>query len=494
MLSEAACHALLTPAQMGQADRLAIAGGTPEADLIQAAGKAVADAVMDRWSAVPVVVLCGPGHNGSDGFVAACRLRDAGWPVQVALFGPVDALRDEAAACAQAWGGPLLALEPTAFSEAGLVIDALLGAGLSRPVEGVLLEVIEALNARALPVCSVDVPSGLDGASGRVQGAAVRADLTVTFFRRKPGHLLMPGRALCGELLCVDIGIPAAVLAAIAPDCHANHPDLWIDDFPWPELQTHKYRRGHLLVIGGETLLGASRLSSLGAARIGAGLVTLAVPSSAWAIQATALSSIMVARLPEDGRLAPLLADERRNSILIGPGLGQGAQNCAQVLEILASGRACVLDADAISSFADAPDRLIEALHGACVLTPHEGEFARVFPALGGDRLSRARAAAHASGAVWVLKGADTVIAHPDGRAVINDNAPPTLATAGSGDVLAGCIAGLLAQGMPPFQAACAAVHLHGQAAAGFGPGLIADDLPAELPGVLSALRARVHT
>ncbi|WP_269499548.1 NAD(P)H-hydrate dehydratase [Castellaniella sp. S9] len=484
-------HALLTPAQMALADRLAIEGGIAGVALMEAAGRAVADAVMDRWSATTVCVLCGPGNNGGDGFVAACRLREAGWPVRIALLGRLEDLGGDAALCAQAWGGPIEALGPAALDGAGLVIDALLGAGLSRPLAGAPLAMVEAANRSGLPVCAVDVPSGLDGATGRALGAAVRADVTVTFFRRKPGHLLMPGRALCGELLCADIGIPDAVLDAVQPDCRANHPDLWIGHYPWASLESHKYRRGHLLVVGGDTMLGATRLASQAAARMGAGLVTLAVPPAAWPIQAGALTSVMVACLPENGALGEALADERRNVVLIGPGLGVSMRTRAQTLAVLSTRRPCVLDADAISSFAGAPDLLVEALHEACVLTPHEGEFARLFPGLEGDKLSRARAAARACGAVMVLKGADTVIARPDGQAVINDNAPPELATGGTGDVLAGCIAGLLAQGMRPFEAACAAVYLHGQAAAGFGPGLIAQDLPDELPGVLAALRAR---
>ncbi len=487
-------HVLLTPAEMAVADRLAIEGGVAGLALMEAAGKAVADAVMDRWPSMPVCVLCGPGNNGGDGFVAARRLREAGWTVRVALLGRLEDLRGDAAACAHAWAGPIEALSPAVLDGAGLVIDALLGAGLSRPLEGVTRAVVDALNRSGLPVCAVDVPSGLDGATGRAQGAAVRADLTVTFFRRKPGHLLMPGRAWCGELRCADIGIPDHVLAAVDWNCQANHPDLWVGSYPWPALETHKYRRGHVLMIGGDTMLGASRLAARAAARIGAGLVTLAVPPSVWPIQAGALTSVMVARLPENGSPDEALADERRNALLLGPGLGVSTRSRAQTLAVLSTSRPCVLDADAISSFAKAPDLLIDALHGQCVLTPHEGEFSRLFPNLQGDKLSRARSAALASGAVVVLKGADTVIARPDGLAVINDNAPPELATGGTGDVLAGCVAGLLAQGMAPFEAACAAVHLHGQAAAGLGPGLIAEDLPDELPGVLAALRARVRT
>ncbi|MCZ4330466.1 NAD(P)H-hydrate dehydratase [Castellaniella denitrificans] len=492
-------HALLSPAQMGVADRAAPAAGVSGARLMEAAGAAVARAIRERWAPTPAWVLCGPGNNGGDGFVAARRLRDAGWPVRVFLWGERGALRGDAARAAEAWAGPVEAAMPACLDGAGLIVDALLGAGLSRAPAGDLRTLIDAVNAAVAPVCAIDVPTGLDGASGRCPGAAVRADLTVTFCRRKPGHLLLPGRALCGALICADIGMPDAALGAIVPAAHANHPDLWAALFPWPRSDGHKYRRGHALVVGGERMLGASRLACLAAARIGAGLVTLATPPAAWAIQAGALTSVMVEALPPDGALDQALADPRRNALLIGPGLGRAPQAGRQVLDLLTAGRPCVLDADALSVFAARPAALLDALHGLCVLTPHEGEFARLFgPAPGAgddatpgtedDKLRRARAAARRGGAVVVLKGADTVIAAPDGRCVINDNAPPTLATAGSGDVLAGCVAGLLAAGMPAFEAACAAVWLHGLAADRLGPGLLAEDLPGALPGALAVL------
>ncbi|MGB6242702.1 MAG: NAD(P)H-hydrate dehydratase [Castellaniella sp.] len=478
---------LLSPTQMTAADRAAAAAGVPGTRLMEAAGAAVAQAIQRRWQARPVLVLCGPGNNGGDGFVAARLLQAAGWPVRVALMGDRAALRGDAAWAAQRWTGPVDAIDPAVVAQAGLIVDALLGAGLSRAPDAALDAVIQAVNASGAPVCAIDVPTGLDGATGQCPGAAIRADLTVTFFRRKPGHLLLPGRTLCGELHCADIGIPDAVLGPIAAQVWANAPDLWLSRFPWPGAGDHKYRRGHVLVIGGAVMLGASRLACLAAARIGAGLVTLAVPPAGWAVQAAALTSVMVEPLPQDERLDQALADPRRNALLIGPGLGRSDAARRQVLALLATGRPCVLDADALSVFADHPAVLLDALHARCVLTPHEGEFARLF-AVSGDKLSRARAAAQRSGAMLVLKGADTVIAAADGRCAINDNAPPTLATAGAGDVLAGCIAGLLAAGMPAFEAACAAVWLHGLAADQLGWGLLAEDLPAALPSALASL------
>ncbi len=506
-LARLSLHALLTPAQMGAADRAAPAAGVPGTRLMGAAGAAVARAIRTRWSPTPVCVLCGPGNNGGDGFIVARLLQDAGWPVRVALWGERAALRGDAAWAADTWGGPVEPAVPACLDGAGLIVDALLGAGLGRAPAGVLETLIQAVNTAAAPVCSIDVPTGLDGASGRCPGAAVQAVLTVTFCRRKPGHLLLPGRALCGTLICADIGMPEAALASLVPEAQANHPDLWSGAFPWPRTDGHKYRRGHALVVGGERMLGASRLACQATARIGAGLVTLAVPPAAWAIQAGALTSIMVEALPPDGALDQVLADTRRNALLIGPGLGRAPQGRRQVLDLLATGRPCVLDADALSVFAGQPQALFDALHGLCVLTPHEGEFARLFdpvpgagdeaasragggaaPEAGGDKLQSTRAAARRCGAVVVRKGADTVIAAPDGRCVINDNAPPTLATAGTGDVLAGCVAGLLAAGMPVFEAACAAVWLHGLAADRLGWGLLAEDLPGALPGALAVL------
>ncbi|MGB6006982.1 NAD(P)H-hydrate dehydratase [Castellaniella sp.] len=478
---------LLSPAQMAAADQAAMAAGIGGRRLMAAAGAAVAQAILDRWSCAPVLVLCGLGNNGGDGFIVAQRLRAAGWPVRVALMGDATALRGDAAWAAQGWTGPVESADPTSPAGAGLIVDALLGAGFSRAPDAALDALIEAVNAARVPVCAIDVPTGLDGATGQCPGAVIRADLTVTFFRRKPGHLLLPGRALCGELRCADIGIPPAVLGPIAAQVWANGPDLWLPRFPWPDAGDHKYRRGHVLVIGGAVMLGASRLACLAAARIGAGLVTLAVPPQAWAVQAGALTSVMVESLPSDEGLEQTLADSRRNVLLIGPGLGRSQAARRHVLSLLATGRACVLDADALSVFADQPDVLFDALHPQCVLTPHEGEFARLFPS-SGDKLRRARSATQRCGAVLVLKGADTVIAAADGRCAINDNAPPTLATAGAGDVLAGCVAGLLAAGMPAWEAACAAVWLHGLAADQLGWGLLAEDLPGALPGALASL------
>lgn len=484
--------ALLTPAQMGEADRLTIAGGARGIDLMEKAGLAVADAVSRRFSPRPVAVLCGPGNNGGDGFFAARILAERGWTVRLALLGDVANLRGDAAAAAAPWQRPVEPLTPAALDDAGLAIDAIFGAGLARPVEGQARAVIEAVEHRGLPVVAIDVPSGIDGASGEVRGAAPQAVLTVTFFRKKPGHLLLPGRSCCGETVLAPIGIADAVLDRLAPrpDTAENAPGWWLPDLPRPQLGSHKYTRGHALVAGGAVMTGAARLGARSAARLGAGLVTVAAPEAVYPVYAAALTGVIVQPIGGLDDFRKLLDDKRRNAALIGPGAGVGRETRDKTLAILAAGKRAVLDADALTSFSDAPESLFSAIRSPVVMTPHEGEFARLFEA-GGGKLDRARRAAQRSGAVIVLKGADTVIAAPDGRAAINANAPPELATAGSGDVLAGMVLGLMAQEMEPFAAAAAAVWLHGDAASRVGPGLVAEDLLEALPPALRDLVRR---
>lgn len=491
---------LLTTEEMGRADRLAVEAGMPSLKLMDRAGCGVTRVARAMLGAGRrVAVLCGPGNNGGDGFVAARYLREGGADVAVSLLGEPGALKGDAATMAQRWGGDVAPLSPRVLDGADLVVDALFGAGLARPIAGIAAEVIARLNASSLPVLAVDVPSGLDGTTGQAAGPVVTATRTVTFFRRKPGHLLLPGRMLCGPVVVEDIGIPADVLFHIGINTWANAPGLWRAQFPWPRLEGHKYSRGHAVVVSGPAAhTGAARMGARGALRIGAGLVTVASPEEALLVNAAHLTAIMLLPFAGPEGLARILADKRRNAVLLGPALGVGAATVALVETALASGAATVLDADAVTSFAEHPDKLfaaIAALPRPVVMTPHDGEFARLFPDIeGASKLERARAAAKRSGAVIVLKGADTVIAAPDGRAAINDNAPPWLATAGAGDVLAGFVAGLLAQGMADFEAAAAAVWLHGAAAHAFGPGLIAEDLPESLPEVLRVLHARAES
>ncbi len=490
---------ILSTAEMAEADRLTIAGGTAGPTLMENAGKAVAQAVAGRQSAGGrVVVLAGPGNNGGDGFVAARLLVERGYAVTVLLAGAPDKLKGDAAAAAKAWDRSVTAAKPDELAGADIIVDALFGAGLNRPVSGLAQAMIEAVNAQAAPVVAVDLPSGINGTTGAVMGAAIKAQQTVTFFRKKPGHLLMPGRAHCGKVSVAPIGIPPTVLDRIHPLTFENVPVLWRAKFSVPRAQGHKYDRGHAVVISGPSWsTGAARLAARGALRAGAGLVTIASPRDALAVNAAANLAIMVRPVDGAAELARFLADPRLNAVAVGPGLGVSDATCELVLAALSGDRAVVLDADAITSFAKSPQRLAAAIKArgetATLLTPHEGEFSRYFNVLDADtkvgsKLERARRAAVLIGAVVLLKGPDTVVAAPDGRASIAANAPAFLATAGAGDVLTGVTAGLLAQGMPAFEAASAAVWLHGEAACAFGLGLIAEDLPEQLPGVYRTL------
>jgi NAD(P)H-hydrate epimerase len=479
--------ALLTVQEMARADAAAVARGVPSLRLMESAGMAVANAIRTRYSRRPVLVVCGPGNNGGDGFVVARLLARRGWPVTVGLLGDASNVKGDARVNLDRWRGPVKPLCASLLEGGPLVVDALFGAGLSRDLDGAALDVVEAINARGLECVAVDVPSGIDGNTGEIRGAAPKCALTVTFFRRKPAHVLYPGRACCGETVLADIGIPETVLGeAFLPAAAVNGPSLWT--IPEPVATDHKYRRGHAVVVGGGVMTGAGRLAARGARRIGAGMMTVAAPTEAVAVYQADAPGNIVCPVEAAADLSSMLKDERYNAVLLGAGGGKGAVLASMVLAVLKLGRATVLDADALTSFADNPAMLFEAVQGPVVLTPHTGEFSRLFPDLDGDKLMKTRAAAKRSGAVVVLKGADTVIAGPDGRAVVNTVAPPTLATAGSGDVLAGFILGLMAQGMASFEAACAAVWLHGVAAAVSGPGLIAEDIPEALPAVLAAL------
>jgi NAD(P)H-hydrate epimerase len=477
-------HEVLTTAQMAKADAFAVAHGVPSLTLMEHAGQAVANAIAARFKPCAVTVLCGPGNNGGDGFVVARLLDESGFTVRVSHDCEP---KGDAAAMSERWKGARVALMPTALDGAKLVVDGLFGAGLSRPLEGAYAQVVEALND--LPVVAIDVPSGVAGDTGQTLGAGyVTAALTVTFFRKKPGHLLLPGRALCGEIVVADIGIPPEAADA---RLHENTPSLW--HFPWPKAQAHKYARGHCLVVSGAaSATGAARLAARAALRVGAGLVSVASPPEAVAVNAAHLTAIMIKPFDGAAGLTELLSDKRLNAVALGPGLGVGGETRALVDAALKSGAGVVLDADALTSFQDDPEALFNRLHDRCVLTPHAGEFERLFPGLLDDsasKLEAARAAVRRTGCVVLLKGNDTVIADPGNRCAINANAPASLATAGAGDVLTGLIAGLLAQGMTAFEAACCGAWLHGDAASRFGPGLIAEDVPEMLPQVLAGLR-----
>ncbi len=515
---------VLTAAQMQAVERAAIEPGQVTGlELMERAGQGVVEAIFDAWptlcrrgaspsrspgylgpdegNPLRAVVLCGPGNNGGDGFVVARLLHERGWRVEVFLYGEPDRLPPDARANYERWVelGVVRRFSeaPKGECEADLYVDALFGTGLRRPLEGEVLDWVSACAANpdiAGKTVAVDIPSGLCADSGRALGEwgeTVLAALTVSFHTPKLGHYLESGPFRSGRLAVKDIGLAEQVGDAVrlvnGPGAGLGKADV-----------AHKYSHGHALILsGGPGKTGAARLAARGALRVGAGLVTLGVPPAAQMEVAGQITALMLRRVEGAEGLADLLQDARLNALCIGPGLGRTRAR-ALVSAALASGRPTVLDADALTAFADAPAALLDLLHDECVLTPHGGEFARLFPDIAEklsavpdrgpaySKVDAARAAARRAGCVVLFKGPDTVIAAPDGRCSLNaacyDRAAPGLATAGSGDVLAGFIAGLMARGFAPMQAAETAAWLHVECARQFGPGLIAEDLPEQVP------------
>jgi NAD(P)H-hydrate epimerase len=479
---------ILTVAEMQESDRKTIAAGTAGAVLMEQAGQSVVDIIIQNYAPCPVLVLCGPGNNGGDGFVIARLLQEAGWAVRIAAMKAAADYQGDAALMAKKCGGKFEALSETIdLKETALVIDALFGTGFSKALAPPLAEMLQNIAVAGLPVIAVDIPSGINGDTGAADPATLKALHTVTFHAKKPGHLLLPGRAYCGQIHITDIGITHE--EHTTPPLYENSPALWYPLFPQPQTGDNKYSHGHAVIFGGAKMTGAAKLAAHAAMRSGAGLATILCPPESFDIYAEYKAHLLVEPLADIGEKTAFLQDPRKNAVLIGPGLGVTDETRAAVLAALAAkDKAVCLDADALSVFHDAPDALFSALHDNCILTPHDGEFARLFGSIAGDKIARTRKAAEKSGAVVLLKGADTVIAAPDGRAVINTNAPAFLATAGAGDVLAGIITGLLAQHMPAFEAAAAAAWLHGAAAQKCGRGLVAEDLAEYLPPILKEL------
>ncbi|MBV8682312.1 MAG: NAD(P)H-hydrate dehydratase [Caulobacteraceae bacterium] len=475
---------ILTVAEMTAADHAAVEAGTPSRTLMERAGAAVAEAVIARYPKSPVRVLAGPGNNGGDAYVAGRLLEAKGWPVRLEALVPPKS--EDAISAASDWGRSAEPLKDTA--DGSIVVDGLFGAGLDRPLPPEVARLARNLERTKARVVAIDTPSGLSGDAGRPVGpVCFQASVTVTFHRRKPGHVLQPGRALCGEVVVADIG-----LGATSSKLFENGPELWLDRYPWPSVSAYKQSRGRVGVISGEAWhTGAARLAARGALRIGAGLVTVLSPPESLMVNASHLEAVMLRPFDNDVELEGLAG--QLEAVIIGPAAGVTEATLANVLALARTGAALVLDADALTVFRDEPTDLFSVVDRDDVLTPHQGEFERVFPGLlkaAPERITAVRQAAARAEAVVLLKGPDTVIAAPDGRAAVNMNGTPWLATAGSGDVLAGLIGGLLAQGMDSFLAAAAAVWIHAACADAFGPGLISEDLPNLVPVVLKRLSA----
>ncbi|CAN7171778.1 NAD(P)H-hydrate dehydratase [Phenylobacterium sp. LjRoot225] len=476
-----AARQILTVSETARADAAAIAAGTPGTVLMERAGAAVADAISARFRSQPAIVLCGPGNNGGDGYVIARLLKTRGWPVEVqALSAPSS---EDAKAARDQWDGPVGDL--SGDLPPALFVDAMFGAGLARPLEGAAAVAAQRLASTPEKVVAVDIPSGVQGDTGQASGPSVSAGLTVTFHARKPAHVLEPGRGRCGEIVIADIG-----LGATQSQLFENGPELWLPRFPWPAATAHKHARGRLIVVSGDAWsTGAARLAARGGLRIGAGLVTIFSPREALVSNAAHLEAVMLRGFDTDLELEE--GAEHVDVAVIGPAAGVTETTLLNVLALARTGAALVIDADAISVFRDDPEELFSVLDRDDVLTPHPGEFERLFRGLLAatpDRITAARKAAQRAGAVVLLKGPDTVVAAPDGRAAVNIHGVPWLATAGSGDVLAGFIGGLIAQGMESFEAACAAAWIHAEAGEMHGPGLISEDLPGLAPQVLRRL------
>jgi hydroxyethylthiazole kinase-like uncharacterized protein yjeF len=478
-----AARQILTVSETSAADKTAIAAGTPGAVLMERAGTAVADAICARFDPCPTAVLCGPGNNGGDGYVVARVLKARGWDVWVEQL--AEPASEDAREAASRWDGRTVPLgDPAADAE--LFVDALFGAGLTRPLEGEAARLARALQRARERVVAVDIPSGVSGDTAKPVGeAAFCAALTVTFHARKPAHVLEPGRSYCGEVIVADIG-----LGETRSTLWENGPELWQQRMPWPDSASHKHARGRLIVISGDAWsTGAARLAARSGLRIGSGLVTIYSPPESLASNAAHLEAVMLRPFETDLELEQAAAEV--DAAVIGPAAGVTETTLLNVLALARTGAALVLDADAITVFRDDPEELFSVLDRDDVLTPHPGEFERLFPGLLAatpERITAARRAAERAGAVVLLKGSDTVVAAPDGRAAVNLNGSPWLATAGSGDVLAGFIGGLVAQGMESFEAACAAAWIHAEAAELHGPGLIAEDLPGLSTAVLRRL------
>jgi len=486
---------VVTAAEMRHAEKALFARGVPSFDVMASAGRAVVEAIVQRWPDRfrRALVLAGPGNNGGDGFIVARELGMRGWNVHVAAARSIETYEGDAGRAAAFWGGKPARLEPGVLAglEEGdcLVVDAIFGIGLARPLEGEIKAVVHALHGRPCPIVAVDVPSGIDADTGAMLGAAPRAALTVTFAWPKRGHLLLPGREWARDLVVADIGCRDEDLPDLAATPRVNGEPVWQDALPLPSASDHKYTRGHTLVVGGHAMPGATRLASRAARRIGVGMLTVAAPREAHAFYLSDQPGLIVRAMETARDLEALLEDKRISSILVGSGLPPSAETRGLVETAVASGRPVVIDGGGLTAFGGDLQALARLGRADIVLTPHEGEFARLFAKFEArDKATRAAAAAHESRCTIVLKGADTVIAGPKGASAINMDAPAWLATAGSGDVLAGLVAGLLGQGAGPFEAAAAAVSLHGLAGAAFGPGLIAEDLPELIPEVLRDL------
>lgn len=481
---------ILTADEMKQADLAAVKSGTPAVDLIRSAAAGLAGAIQRNMPPGRVLFLCGKGNNGADGFAAAEILRDKeGWEVRVACLEKVKDLKGDAAKIAKAFGGTTESLNSNlSVHSTDLVIDAVFGTGFEGDLPPELVILFDKIRSKKIPVIAADIPSGINATTGAIAEGTLKPAMTVVFCRKKIAHVLQPARSFCGKQHIALVSIDDETIAALGTQTFENTPALWLNSFPFPRADMHKYDRGHVVVYGGNDRTGAACLAAHAAQRSGAGVVSITSSPDAALVYKLYRASIMVDTWQTPDDYKALMRDERKNTLLLGPGAGADERLKDAVIAALEFNKTLVLDADALTVFKDDPKALFDKLSPQHILTPHEGEFARLFGSLEGSKLARARAAAKTANAIIILKGSDTVIAAPDGTAVINTNAPPILAIAGAGDVLAGLVSGFVAQGMPPFMASLAGVWLQAEAAKTHGIGLTAEDIIHQIPQTLKRL------
>ncbi len=487
-------------------DKMAVDEGVSLSDLMETAGKRSAEIIINEI--VPkiknfnkkIYVICGPGNNGGDGFVVARYLKEEGISIRILSLNSEKELNNVVMQKLKDLDTELENIGEISFSEADVVVDAIFGVGINRPVNKNYVKVFREINKESKLIVSLDIPSGVDTDTGLLMPEAIKADHTITFVYPKLGHYLLPAKKYVGNIHVVDIGIPINVNSKIENGYmfHLNSPDYWISDFKWPAEDDHKYKRGHVLVQSGpESSTGAARLAAISALRIGAGAVTLSSSREALNVNATHLTSVMIKEINNSEEFFNFLDQKKINSLIIGPGCGVNQFTKELTLNALNYKISLILDADAISSFEEESVDFIKALEYSkadVIITPHEGEFNKIFGNLKGSKIERTKSAAIKSKSTVILKGNDTVIASPDGEVIISDKTSPFLATAGSGDVLSGICGGLTAQGMKSFKAACAAQWIHSSIGLIAGPGLIAEDMISIIKDDVPDILMRIYT
>lgn len=483
--------ALLTSNEMRSCEKFSFFNNQAPYLLMKKAGAAVVDQIeKHKKKKGSALVLIGPGNNGGDGWIAAQGLQLRGWNVICAPIIDPSRLKGNALRAYKSFTGPICAF-PKNLNKFDVIVDALFGAGLSKPIAGTAYNWIKKVNKSKPYKIAVDIPTGICSDTGQMLGVAFKADLTVTFFRKKRGHVLGKGLEYSGEVVVAPIGMPNKIINKIDVRVFDNCPALWKSKIPRPISSSYKHKRGHTLVFGGRAdMSGAGRLAGYAALRIGSGLVTMLVPEMDLAVYAQKQMALMAKGYNNYQTVLNFIGSKNFTAFIVGPGNGVGLSTRQHAFAVLRTKQPAVLDADALTSFKDAPIALFKTLHENAVLTPHLGEFLALFPDLDpiNDKIAAAMKAAKRTNSIVLLKGPDTVISSPNGVSFVNSHSSPYLATAGSGDVLAGIIAGLMAQGMRPFDAACSGAWLHGEAALRCGPGLIAEDLLNGIPKVLKKL------